>query len=1096
MMAFDVLSRDLNVFAPYFLEASAGTGKTFAIEHFVTRLLIEGNSPFSIEQILVVTFTRAATRELKKRIRHHLWRTQKELACNHPSTDYLKAICEKGELAIKEAARRIEAALINYDMAQIFTLHGFCYRILNEFAFEAGLRFEVCDPEKHEHTILLKQMVKDHLKEGLSATEYSSTQLTAVLNKYGGDFRKMIGAFAEIISSSKEIVPIPTFGESLEAFLKEVRALQQIEKIRFKTDFDCLRPHYKKMNEKETLAQIDLFGEILESKNCTFVQFNRLLKGKFFLETMGPEQLKVRAKIPENLHYPGLFEHLRHRLLPHIEKAKDPSAIFLRLAKDLQEKSRTLLEKQEKFSPDDLVLKVEKATTVPGFVERVRQKYQAAIIDEFQDTDPVQWNIFQRLFISHAKTICLVGDPKQSIYAFRNADVYTYLEAARIMGKSARKHLDTNYRSTAPLVEALNLLFSQAQEGWISLPRHGEKLDVIPVKSGATCRAAEGEIPLQFFVAAGKRGRGQKFPTSEMLEEKIFPFIASEIFSLHHEKAVDYHDIAILIKDRYQAKEIVDYLKRRGIPASSKRGTSITDSAAYFAFKELLSAICFPGDMGKIKAMLGGPLIGWDHLQVCEESHLLQTKAQVQALNHILFEKGFAPFFQTLLNTRFSDYSLVEGLLARGELSLYLDLRKLSELIIEETMVRDLRGDAFLTFLEEIATELPTSPHEEKGSVTVMTMHVSKGLEFDTVFALGSGSRHHPSQQISIKKEGRSMITLFDGEDPACQSSLEEYDAEKMRQLYVALTRAKRRLYVPLFIDEEQKPIEKGGASPIELFFAKLGSEQRINIAYAKEILETLAPQIDYRILEKMPDISFVQAPAPVELVAPTPLHLPKDNHHLFSFTSLAKKDPSFDTPTLEATHFPHTLPLGSETGQLLHLLFEKIFKRRLHHPLDENGIAKLIDEELAFSSLKEWRSMIFPWIVDLLKKKLTTFPLVDVPGHQLQQEMEFLFSISRGMMKGFCDLFFEFEGKYYLLDWKSNYLGPSDADYTQEAIIQAMENHDYFLQASIYASALERYVKLFDTRPFSECFGGAIYYFIRGKAPYHFIPKPYQDNV
>jgi exodeoxyribonuclease V beta subunit len=95
-------------------------------------------------------------------------------------------------------------------------------------------------------------------------------------------------------------------------------------------------------------------------------------------------------------------------------------------------------------------------------------------------------------------------------------------------------------------------------------------------------------------------------------------------------------------------------------------------------------------------------------------------------------------------------------------------------------------------------------------------------------------------------------------------------------------------------------------------------------------------------------------------------------------------------------------------------------------------------------------------------------------------------------MMKGFCDLLFQFEGKYYLLDWKSNYLGPSDAHYTQEKMAEAMRAHDYFLQASIYAAALQRFVKLFDMRPFSEGFGGAIYYFVRGQAYYHFIPEPY----
>jgi exodeoxyribonuclease V beta subunit len=397
-MSFDVLSRDLNVFAPLFLEASAGTGKTFAIEHLVTRLLIEGESPFSIEQILVVTFTRAATRELKKRIRHNLWCAQEELGGNRPSKDYLRAICEKGEGARKEAAERIEAALICYTQAQIYTLHGFCHRVLNEFAFEAGVGLEISGPEEKEHLGLLEQMVKEHLKHGVGAPDYSPVQIKALLGKFRGDFRKMISSLITMAGNGRQIAHTPTFGEIQGAFLKEIQGFQPVEKSRFKSDMDLLRPLYKKMDEKEVSAQIDLLGEILTSGECSPKQFDRLLKGECFLEKMGPEYLKVRAKIPTTLHDPDLLEKLRRSVLPLIQAAKDPASIFLRLCRELKEKSQTLLEKQEQFSPDDLLLKVEQATQRPLFVEQVRQKYRAAIIDEFQDTDPVQWSIFQRLF--------------------------------------------------------------------------------------------------------------------------------------------------------------------------------------------------------------------------------------------------------------------------------------------------------------------------------------------------------------------------------------------------------------------------------------------------------------------------------------------------------------------------------------------------------------------------------------------------------------------------------------------------------------------------------------------------------------------------
>src|ERR1700722_19903493 len=588
-MTFDILSRNLDVFAWHFLEASAGTGKTFAIEHLVTRLIIEGKSPFLVEQILVVTFTRAAARALRTRILSNLWHAKEELL-NTPTMDYLKAICERG--GQKEAVERIDAARIHYESAQIYTLHGFCHRMLNEFAFEANVGFEVCNPEEQEHLFLLEQLVKSHLKEKLELPAYSPMQIKLLLHKYRGDFRKMIAAFIDTISSGKKIASPPSFSELFDLFLEEVRALEIIDKKGFKSDVELVRPMFRKMDDEEVCGQIELLGEILETKQCSYAQFDKLLKKELFLAKMSPLHLKVRAKTPSSLQYPDLLETLRTKLLPVIENARNPSTIFLRIAYDLKENGQLLLEKKEKFSPDDLLLQMQRASQSARFVECVRQKYRAAIIDEFQDTDPVQWDIFQKLFINQLEVICLVGDPKQSIYAFRSADVYTYLDAAKAMGASAKKCLDTNFRSTPSLIEALNHLFSRAQqETWMPLPKNRdfgkagaqslnqrsggqaqleqvvqcsrvqnlecpaqpeadsscgfgiEGLKVLPVKSGRTSKEDDPEHPLQFFVAVDKGGRTKKFPSKEMLQKKIFPFLAQEISNLH-QNGVAYPEIA------------------------------------------------------------------------------------------------------------------------------------------------------------------------------------------------------------------------------------------------------------------------------------------------------------------------------------------------------------------------------------------------------------------------------------------------------------------------------------------------------------------------------------------------------------------------
>ncbi len=1007
MKRFDVLSRDLDVFAPHFLEASAGTGKTFAIEHLVTRQIIEG---IPIEQILVVTFTRAATRELKLRIRRNLIRAKLDLL--NPTIDYLQAISEKKEAG--QATSRIEAALINYDAAQVYTLHGFCHRILKEFAFEADMALIVSDPDEREHLALLEEKVKSYLKEGVSFPDYSASQLRILLNDHQGDVHELIQSLINVAENGKEIAPMRSFKELHEAFLKGLQALPATP--RFVEEVERVKAQYKGMTQIE--AQVEYLGRIVETKACSGREFDALLAVKgLFLEKMHSGNVKVRAKEVNS----ELIHHARRVLLPSILEGQDPSRLFLRLARDVKRECQALLQQHELLTPDGLLVQVEKALGRPQFVEKVREKYRAVIIDEFQDTDPIQWRIFKELFVSHLSSICLVGDPKQSIYAFRNADVYTYLSAASALGDSAKKYLSTNYRSTPSLVEALNALFLRAKEGWMALPGHREPLQVLPVKAGS--KEESNEIPVQFFVAYGTRRK-------KLLQEKVFPYIASEII----QSKAPYHDIAILVKDRYQAKELVAYLKECRIPASFKRGKPIKESDAYFAMQEVLDAASSPFDLNRLKIALGSPCIGWTDAELhCppDDPELLKAKAEMVMLHHILSEKGFGPFFAAFLGTPWGKK------MEKGDF--YQDLRKLAEYLIEE---KDLD--------QEMVSQ------EEKGSIAVMTMHMSKGLEFDTVFALGVASRTKPSDWITIQNK----MVLFDPLDPDCQRALAEQDAEKMRQLYVCLTRAKRRLYIPLFFDEEP-----GTPSPVELFFAALGGS-----------LEGL-PHV---VLEEMP-MPLAPMPAPPDLCPQPPLVITHQSEPLLSFTALAKKEVHIEAqkPPSDAPLSPHTLPLGSETGHRLHLLFEKIFQAGLHHPLNESAIAQLIDEPA-----------LLTWVISLLKKPIAGFALADVPGDQLQAEMEFFFPVPRGMMKGFADLVFEFQGKYYLLDWKSNYLGPSDADYTQKNIIDAMERHDYFLQASIYAEALKRFVKLFDKRPFSECFGGAIYYFIRGSAPYHFFPE------
>ena len=214
MIRFDVLKRDLDVLGAHFLEASAGTGKTFAIEHFVTRLILE--KELKVEEILVVTFTKAATRELKARIRSTLLRTQRLLQEEERSLDYVDAIFEKGTEAVRDALKRIETALIHFDTAQIFTLHGFCFRALKEHALEAQVGLNLLDPDKAaSKSPLFEQWTKEFLKTKVSLPRFSSHQMELVLKKYRGDVKKLIATLSLKIQSTKCIASFSSLKSSM-----------------------------------------------------------------------------------------------------------------------------------------------------------------------------------------------------------------------------------------------------------------------------------------------------------------------------------------------------------------------------------------------------------------------------------------------------------------------------------------------------------------------------------------------------------------------------------------------------------------------------------------------------------------------------------------------------------------------------------------------------------------------------------------------------------------------------------------------------------------------------------------------------------------
>lgn len=1096
MRRFDVLDRMTDPLESHLLEASAGTGKTFAIQHLVVRLLLSGS--ITIEQILVVTFTRAATRELKERIRLNLTSLLTSLENGESAIDYVRAILEQGEDAVRTARENIEAALACFDSAQIFTIHAFCHRMLAEFAFLAHVGLGLNDPDAGGYHSSLRQSIGDFFRTQLKPSSYSVSQISAVLNKYKHDIEKLSNKLIQVSQKKGEIASYPEFIESHARFLEGLKSLPHVDTSLLMEDYEQLKSCYKNMTSPVFFNQIKQLAGIVQKRDCSPQEFDALIQSKdFFLEKMDATNLKVRARLPgdASLHYPGMFDHLKDRIHPTLKTAGDPLKTLLRMAKDFQNKWTRSFEHQEQLSHDQLLTKMAGCLEQPGFCEAIRLKYRAAIIDEFQDTDPVQWSIFKKLFLSGSEqTVYLVGDPKQSIYGFRNADMDTYLDAAREMGAEKKAYLDTNFRSDPSLVTALNALFTGPIDSYVQVKARNGGLD-------HPFRDEKGRV--HFFIAEGAYGKKKNWLTSEIEPIFFFPFIAREMIDLHEKEKIPFPNMAVLVRDRFQASKLQKFLSECGIPSYLKRAGSLLESEALPLLKQLLEAALDPKDPGKIKTLLAGPLIGWQHLQI--KTDFQGAKATLWDLSQKLLKEGFASFFGAFLRSHWEigGLSVLEKLAGRETLDLYADLSQLAEILIEDAHQAFAPACHVLSYLEELACldpeedeRLKRRPQSLEDAAAIMTIHASKGLEFDVVFALGVSSRLKSNEEeIRVVADGRERILQFDSNDPLCRKSILEQDAEKLRHLYVALTRAKKRVYVPAAFDADQKEIPFGKASSIELFLQKMMKEENPSLSSFNSILETLRRRasISYEILSPSESKTICKTAAAdcSDWTFSSPPLIRDFPECIDSFSSLMKNKPH--KGPRKSTTASDSLPAGLETGKVLHRILEKVFASNVHRTPQSETLTLLVLQELENTHLKGWESVI----VELVRKTLLlplhlngkSFCLSDIVPSQMFVEMEFIFSWEDSLRKGFIDLVFEHEGKYYLLDWKSNWLGKSEEDYQQKNILSEMEEKGYFLQASIYATALKRYVKLFDMASFEELFGGAIYFFLRGQTIYHFFP-------
>ncbi len=1030
---FDCLSAETSIKGQKLLEASAGTGKTFAIEHIAVRLILEG---ISIDEILIVTFTNLATNELKERILSNLNKCyfllkEKKIEEAFP---YLNKYFDSSD-ALEKAIISIQNAISFFDDAQIFTIHSFCKRSLQEFSFETNLTLSFTGSDSHSDKNILKDKIKKIFLNPLFKQQFFSSSFHFFLKNKKIDI--LINKVIEVVNNGLDIDQSKPFSikDLLETIKYEFekRGFVQLDLSSLQQDFSANSQNYKrtKFSKTDFASQIELLSEIsfnfFNMEAWDRLLFHEFSIGKFFTK----ENSKVKPVEIQNENYPSFFSFLGEVIHPKISILFDSKYFLNTLIHSFKEDLTVQIEKADSFSADRLLEMMEKALKNKSFQNSIKKKYKAAIIDEFQDTDKTQWNIFLRAFLSEPKIpfFYLVGDPKQSIYAFRNADIYTYLKAVSYLGKENIYLLDTNYRSSKELVSGLNALFNRK---WLHLPKTKEVLNYHPVK--AVHDRVSDKAPIHYMIAEEKN-------CFDVESEMFFPFIYDEIVR----NSGPYSKYAILVKDRFQEQKLQNFLFLRNIPCASRK-KAICETSAYICLKQLMQAILDPSDMSNLKLLMVSLNYSFEDLKDDEKiTYFLVVFNQL----HALFKKGgIENCLSQLIDIDFHGYFLLERLTQKDANS-GSDFTDAMNILLEFSSKNYISENSLGAFWRSVEKDQQLrNSFEDEDSVQILTIHKSKGLEFDTVFCLG----------IAFSSSSSVLQTQAE----------EEIEAEKLRQLYVALTRAKSTLYIPIILPKKAKK----SSSAVDLFLQNaISSSNVIDVPFIKNLLQEIHASnlFEVTVLQKQEKEKLKNNHSSCEnFLKSYPDQ--KAGSLFLSFTAVSK--PFAIKKNIQECE---SFPVGAESGVIIHKILEDLFSKRKDQ-------SKKIDVKryTRDTLLEGYEEEIENIIHRVLSIELSpfSFTLSDVDPSKFITELEFCYLQGRNKMKGFIDLIFYHQEKYFVIDWKTNFLGN---DISHEALKEEMRQHDYFLQGSIYANALKKSLKLFDSRPFEECFGGVFFIFVRG---------------
>jgi exodeoxyribonuclease V beta subunit len=1024
------------------IEASAGTGKTYTIAMLVLRLVVEQDAP--IDKVLVVTFTKAATEELKDRIRSRLADAKRALAGHADVTENtISTWLAQVNLPLEIIKRRLDLALLDIDQAGIFTIHGFCQRVLREHALASGQLF---DAELTDDLAAIKQACADDFWR--RHIQNRTAWEIAVLTK---DIKSPDALLGSINTVSDDALVYPD-EQPLDSALAELKQLADIAKTKLancaqKVEAQFSGNQFKASYQATFTEYCSELGEWFQGNTLHFpsAEALSLLTYNGLLDGLNGTQFRSNKAQTSDERKAEFLASIQLDTEPFDVLAAKAQQITVALRRSLLEILRVELDKQLEqinlWSFDNLITHLAKALAGERSLQLIgelRQRFNAALIDEFQDTDNNQWHIFSSIFAADSHYLVLVGDPKQAIYKFRGADIYSYLEAQN--QAQHRYTLRHNWRSHPHLVASVNRLFQREQA--FLLP------DIAFNPTQAACSEDDGTLHYKGIACASimlwqlpesSSKKGFWHPNGSDAAQAIRIAVANEIVELLNgdyklqfrpnakNRKLQPQDIAILVRANKHAREYQETLRLAGVPSVLNSTESVFASEEAGYLYTLLQAVAHPGDINLLGQTLALSWFGYDgqalYQTLNNESEIDNILARYLGYYQSWQQAGVMTMMQSLMKLENIASVLSKSMLAERRLT---NLQHVLELLQQAVIDESLGIHKTLNWLKTAITKAQGNTgssenqqlrlERDADAVKIITMHRAKGLEYSVVFCpyLWQGGHRSNDKNPSVvchlpdtksDNSNRLIVDLGSAELEKHQTQAQfEERAEDLRLAYVALTRAKYRCYVAWAnVRSEDKANESALAWLLDFADQDFSGQQ----AVFQSLQQQDEQAFSYLLLEVSDTItgSYQQPEKHSNLLAKKRRRSLYTDWQMSSYTALSALSLS-DSPELpddkaREDQYPtsntiHPLPAGAHTGNVVHELLENIPFIDL---ANKRNISVLRDKACQRYGLR----LEQPDVIDeLLHKTVTTplalndpqFSLMNLPEAQCLKEMPFYLSL------------------------------------------------------------------------------------------------------